>query len=240
MNERLRIALPNGEMKQDVVRFMGDIGFQISPTERGLLIPVGNMPIEFVIVRASDIPRVVNDEKSVIKAGITGSDILWESGFGVEAGEEVPIYELNPKAKKSSLYLGATADFIDYIAEKEEREFGIRDLSGMMLATKYINIARDYMKDQGIGDVEVMHVPGTDEGMQYAYPSCVAVIGIKSSGDTLRANNIQIADQFHDVTVRMIQESAKLSSRDARILGDFKQRIDQATVLNRTVTTAFL
>lgn len=238
--EKLRIALPNGELRKDIVRFMGDVGFEISPTERGLLIPVGNIPIEFVLVRASDVPRVVRDERSVIKAGITGSDILWESGIGKEAGDEVPVYEFNPEAKRSSLYLGASTDFVEYIHEKEEREFVGRDLSKKMLATKYMNIAKDYMRQRKIPDVELLYVPGSDEGMQYAYPSCVALIGIKSSGDTLRANNIQVVDEFHKVTVRMIQESAKLSPRDARVLGDFRERIERTALASRPVATAFL
>lgn len=240
MNERLTIALPNGELKKDVVKFIGDIGFEISPTERGLLIPVGNMPIEFVLVRAGDVPRVVRDERSVVKAGITGSDILWESGIGKEAGDQIPIYELNPEAKRSSLYLGASDDFMDYILEKEERKFVTRDLSGMMLATKYINIARDYIRQQEIKNVEVLYVPGSDEGMQYVYPSCVALIGIKSTGETLRANNVQVVDQFHDVALRMIQESAKLSPKDARVLADFRERMEKAVSLNKPVSSAYL
>lgn len=207
----------------------------LPPCPGGVFIEVRNIPIEFVIFRASDVPKRVLDEKSVVKAGITGSDILWESGIGKEAGDEIPIYELNPEAKRSSLYLGATIDFMDYISKKEERRFAKRDLSGMMLATKYVNIAEDYIRQQKIAGVKVLYTQGSDEAMQFVYPSCVALVGIKSSGNTLRANGIQIIDEFYNVTPRIIQESAKLSPKDARVLGDFRERIAVALQRKRMV-----
>lgn len=240
MNESLRIALPNGELKRDVVRFMGDVGLDITPTERGLFIPVENMPIEFVLVRAGDVPRVVSDDRSMIKVGITGSDILWENGIGKTAGVEVSIYERNPEAKKSSLFFGVSNDFLDYISDRDGENFRPQHMTRMMLATKYVNIAEEYIADKGMEKVDVLYVPGSDEGMQYVYPRCVGVIGIKSTGDTIRANNIEVIDQFHDVTLRMIQEAGKLSPREARVLEDFQETMEQGRLASIPLTTALL
>jgi ATP phosphoribosyltransferase len=239
MNESLRIALPNGELRKDVVSFMGDVGFDISPKERGLLIPVANMPIEFVILRASDVPKVVNDERSQIKAGITGSDILWENGLGKDAGEEMPIYEFNPTAVRSSLYFGVSEEFEGYIVAKEERDFQMRDMNGMMLATKYVNIASEYSRSKRMKNLNILYVPGSDEAMQYVYPECVGVVGIKSTGDTIKANNLNVVDVFHDVTLRMI-DSPTLTPQDVAILDGFRDKIETTILQSRPTTTALL
>ena len=64
---------------------------------------------------------MISDEESGLKAGITGSDILWDSGMGKNAGDEIPIYTLNPSAARSNVYLGATTNFINDVREKKPR-----------------------------------------------------------------------------------------------------------------------
>jgi len=97
--ERLTCGLPKGELEKDILSFIQSIGVNVSTSERNYFIQSDSFPVDFVLIRASDIPRFVQDKTSALKFGITGSDIIWESGMGKDNGEEIPIYELNPYAK---------------------------------------------------------------------------------------------------------------------------------------------
>lgn len=187
------------------------------------------MPVDFIIYRASSIPSLVTDERSSLKAGVTGSDIVWESGMGKDVGEKLPIETLVPNNKKSSLYIGVTEDFYEFATDRlcAFDDPSIRTLSGFMVATKYPNIAAEVLKQEGTHDVEIFQIPGTDEAVQYAF-DCDGVLGIMSSGDTAKANDIIILKTFYDVTVRMIKAAEKLSRRDKEILDDICEFIEIA------------
>lgn len=186
------------------------------------------MPIDFVLMRANSIPGIVNNEQSTIKIGYTGSDILWEAGLGRDAGEELPVSWLNSSAKKSSLYIGITKSFAEYIKNQQAREPRVEDLEGSKVATKFPCIAYQVFTQREINDVEIFPIPGTDEAMQYAFTNCYGILGIKSSGLTTERNEIEVLENFYKVTVRMVQAAEKLTRRDEEILNDLRARIASA------------
>ena len=232
-NERLQIAIPKGELQRDVEKFMGFSGLEFTPFDRSWKVPVANMPIDFVIVRASDIPSIVKSERSNTAVGITGSDILWEAGYGQKYGEEIPIYQAIPDARQSSLYIGATEEFIQGLNVDVPDP---SDLEGQMIATKHPSITRDYFVGKGLNSVEIITVNGNDEAMQYVYEFCKGILGIISSGRTIAANGIRTLDVFYDVTVRMIEEQGKMTKLATDILDDFREKIVVALQRERMVS----
>lgn len=193
------------------------------------------MPIDFVLMRASSIPSVVKAEESKTKAGITGSDILWEATLKVDNGEEIPLYQFNPDAKRSSLYIGITKGFADFVRDQKQREPEAVDLTGSMVATKYPRIANGVLRGYGVRTPIILHVDGTDEAMQYAFPSCIGILGIISSGKTRERNDIEILEIFYDVSLRMVTGVEKLNKKDADILNDFREQIAVALQRRRMV-----
>lgn len=194
------------------------------------------MPIDFVILRASSIPEWVNNERTNLKAGITGSDIIWESGLGKYTGEKIPVEEVLPDAKQSSLFIGVTQDFYDFAVN---RLCGFDDpstyaLKGFTIATKYPNIAQEVLAEKKIDDVNIFPVPGTDEAIQYIM-NCEGIVGIVSSQDTVKANDVQILELFYKVSVKMIEASDKLSRRDKTILDNLRERIELALQRRRMI-----
>lgn len=188
------------------------------------------VPVEIVFMRASEIPAVVKDERSAIKAGLTGSDILWEAGWGKDAGIEVPIYAQDryysgKPEKQPALYIGMVREFMERIRNQKGRSPAAKDLSGYMLATKLPNIAKEYFLERGIQDVELLPVGGTDEAMQYAYPNCYGSLGVINSGRTVEDNEIGILDTFYPVTVRWIQVNSGLNQWEQQVLEDLKDRV---------------
>ncbi|MEK7534755.1 MAG: ATP phosphoribosyltransferase [Patescibacteria group bacterium] len=219
--ERLKCALPKGELEKDVLSFIQSIGIDTSASKRNYLVRADNFPVDFVLIRASDVPRFVQDKASSLKFGITGSDIIWESGMGKDSGEEIPIYELNPDAKKSSLYLGVTQLFKRYL---QRIDVEIQDLQNSRVATKLPRIAGEYFTKKGI-ETKLLFVPGADEAMQYLFPDCNAILGVISSGETARANNIDVLDIFYDVSLRFIADADKMTPIDVNILNEFREKI---------------
>jgi len=234
--ERVSIALPTGELQKDVLRFMQTIGLDLSAREpRRYIIPVGNMPIDFVLIRASSIPTCVTDERSNAVAGITGSDILWESGLDRGSGQEIPIYNLNPNAKQSSLYIGVTDRFTGFIRREKNRDPEISDISGQTIATKYVAVTKDFTRERSIENTTVYPIPGTDEAVQYIFPDYNAILGIISSGNTVKANYIQPLEIFYKVVVRLIEATDKMTLGQSNILNDLRDRIAVALQSTRMI-----
>lgn len=193
------------------------------------------MPIDFVIMRASSIPFIVKTEGSLPKVGITGSDILWEATEEIDTGEEMPLYELNPNAKRASLYVGMTKNFADYVRSEKSRQPAISDLTGAMVATKYPRIANGILRGYGVRTPMIFPIPGTDEAVQYAFPNCLGLVGTIGSGKTTKANDIEILDVFYNVSVRMMQAAEKLNARDVGILDDFREQVYVAMQRRRMI-----
>lgn len=234
--ERIKIALPSGELEQDVIRFMQAIGLDLNLVPRRYLVEVENMPIDFVIIRASSIPAFVKDSRSKLKAGITGSDIIWESGMEKGTGEEVPISTLIPNAKRSSLYIGMTKAFADSIRSNKRKEPQIPDLSETMIATKYPRIATDTLREYCPGLPTIYAVAGADEALQFVFPDyCVGIVGIIASGMTREANGVEVLKKFYDVTIQMIETGEKLTLQDISILNDLRNRIAVAIQRRRDI-----
>jgi ATP phosphoribosyltransferase len=223
MKERLRIAIPNGELEKGVLGAVKSLGLEFQEPGREYLIFVENMPVDFVVLRASDIPSFVTDDRSSVKAGVTGSDILWEAGFGKNAGMEIPYQNRNDR--NPGLFIGVTEDFAEKIQNESQRFPTPRDLANQMLATKFPNIANEYLVDKQISNVRVERVAGKIEAMQHVYWDCVGLIDVVESGRTRIANQIIELDRFYEVTVRMIEAVDRLNSLERGILEDLKEKI---------------
>ena len=223
-----------------------DLVYHLPLVTGGIFIEVENMPLDFVLIRASSIPEMVNDPNSTLKAGITGSDIIWEAGMterrkslpprndlkqflsadNRDFGEERPLYFLNPNTKRASLYIGVTQSFARAIREEKDRKVVVEDLEEEMVATKYERIASEVFAEREILGVSFLKASGTDEAMQYVFPNCPGILGITSSGKSVEVNQIEILEILHQVTVHMIKAGDKLTRRDTEILYDIRSRIN--------------
>lgn len=201
--------------------------FILMPFLDGIFIEVKNMPLDLAIIRASEVPERVFDPRSKLKAGVTGNDIIWES-MGKDFAEkslELPIYDLNPRAKKSRLYIGVTKEFANYIRSKRQRAPIIEDLSGETVATKYPRIAKDVFTERSIDNVKFESGGGRIEALQYGYSDWFGILEVRESGRTAERNNIEILEIFYQVTIRLIENADKLTRKDLEILNDLKELI---------------
>lgn len=253
--ERTRIALPSGELEGNVSRFLRDVGLEFAMTPKGYLLPVENMPLDFVIVRASSVPRFVYAPSSVsrIVAGVTGSDIVWEAGFGKDAGEQLPIEDFYPRATQPSLFIGVTSGFQKKIRDAYDRGAAEGDLGGKMLVTKFPRISGDYLAEKNMmsvtyeawegnryqrndpQEVVIWADAGKTEAAQYALYDCEGIIDVVDSGQTIAANGIEELERFYTVTTRMIETAEKMNVQDRVVLDDLRNKIYVALQARRIV-----
>jgi ATP phosphoribosyltransferase len=124
-----------------------------------------------MLVRAADVPEYVQD--GVVDCGITGADLVRESGAEVD--------EL--------VALGFGSCTLEAAVPTESRAGGLDDLDGLRVATVYPRLAAELLRELGI-DVELVRVTGSVE-VAPRLGLADAIVDLVSSGSTLRTNGLR-------------------------------------------------
>jgi ATP phosphoribosyltransferase len=172
MRDRLRLAIPNkGRLHDATLGLLHDAGLVFEATDRSLVARVQNHPLDILFVRTNDVIEFVND--GVAEAGITGGDILAESGI------ELPVLRQLGYGR-CRLVAAAPAD-APYEA--------IADLAGARVATSHPNVARRFFVAQDI-PVEVVPLSGAVE-VAPRLGLADAIVDLVSTGSTLAMNGLR-------------------------------------------------
>jgi ATP phosphoribosyltransferase len=166
----VRIAVPSkGRLREPSIQLLHDAGLgPETPGDRALAFPCRNAPVEALLVRADDVPEYVQD--GVVECGITGLDIVRESGANVT--------EL--------LHLGFGACSLQAAVPAESDMQSIEDLRGVRIATSFPRLARELMP----GPIDLVDVHGSVE-LAPRLGLADAIVDLVSSGSTLRTNGLR-------------------------------------------------
>ena len=146
--------------------------------------------VELVLLSAGEIPRELAAGR--IHLGVTGSDLVreklaaWDSqvdevqlmGFG-----HADLIIAVPKCWVDV----DTLDDLDAAAAAFRKVHGFR----MRVATKYHRLVREFLRDNGVADYQLVDSQGATEGT-VKNETAEAVADITSSGETLRANHLKL------------------------------------------------
>ncbi len=124
-----------------------------------------------MLVRAADIPEYVQD--GVVDCGITGADLVEESGVSVDV----------------LLGLGFGACTLEAAVPSEASARTLEDLAGCRVATVYPSLAERLLAERGI-EVELVRVTGSVE-VAPRLGLADAIVDLVSSGSTLRTNGLR-------------------------------------------------
>jgi len=165
----MRIAVPSkGRLREPAIELLHDAGLgPETPGDRALAFPCRNAPVEGLLVRADDIPEYVQD--GVVDCGITGIDIVRESGTSVT--------EL--------VRLGFGACSLEAAVPNESPVQTMAGLAGARVATSFPRLARRLLPD-----VELVDVHGSVE-LAPRLGLADAIVDLVSSGSTLRTNGLR-------------------------------------------------
>ncbi|WP_458792421.1 ATP phosphoribosyltransferase [Yoonia sp. MH D7] len=165
--------------------------------------------VELVLLSAGEIPRELAAGR--IHLGVTGSDLVreklahWETrvheialmGFG---GADLII------AVPQSWVDVDTLDDLDAAAAAFRAKHGFR----MRIATKYHRLVREFLRDSGVADYQLVDSQGATEGV-VKNETAEAIADITSTGETLRANGLKI---IHDGLIHASQATLFRGKRD--------------------------
>lgn len=166
MPDMLRIAVPNkGQLSEPAVQMLGEAGYRQRKSSRDLVLVDPDNNTEFFFLRPKDIAVYVGE--GILQAGITGRDMLLDSG--------APVDEVLPLG-----FGGSTFRF----AAPGGAQMKVSDLNGKRIATSFDGLLSAYLKEQGV-DARVIHLDGAVESsVQLGVADAVA--DVVSTGTTLR------------------------------------------------------
>lgn len=149
--------------------------------------------VELVLLSAGEIPREL--AAGHIHLGVTGSDLVREK----LADWQTQVVELAPMGfGHADLIIAVpaawadveTLDDLDAVAAAFRAQHGFR----LRIATKYHRLVREFLREQGVADYQLVDSQGATEGTVKNL-TAEAVADITSSGETLRANHLKILDR---------------------------------------------
>ena len=153
-----------------------------------------------ITMRPSDVPTYV--EAGAADVGITGKDVLREQA-------EREVVELLDLGYGGCTMVLATVDGPDP-AEEALRRFGV-----VRVATKYKNIARDYLERTG-RQAEIVEVKGSVE-LAPLTGMVEAIVDLTATGNTLRENGLIVREEIVHCTARLIANPVAHKLKSAAI-----------------------
>lgn len=146
--------------------------------------------VELVLLSAGEIPRELAAGR--IHLGVTGSDLVrdklgdWESQVGELATLGFGHADLIIAVPRAWVDV-ETLDDLDAAASDFRAEHGFR----LRIATKYHHLVREYLKEMGVADYQLVDSQGATEGT-VKNETAEAIADITSSGETMRANHLKV------------------------------------------------
>ncbi len=192
----LKLGVPSkGRLMEKTFDWFGSrgIGLRKAGSDREYAGAVDGIEgVELVLLSAGEIPRELASGN--IHLGVTGSDLVREK----LANWETRVTELAPMGFGGADLVIAvpklwvdvsTLDDLDAAAAAFRRTHGFR----LRIATKYHRLVRDFLRENGVADYQLIDSQGATEGT-VKNETAEAIADITSTGETLRANGLKILD----------------------------------------------
>jgi ATP phosphoribosyltransferase len=171
-NGRLTLAVPaKGRMAEPALRLCADAGLAFEASDRALLVPCENAPVDLLLVRPADIPEYVQD--GVVHLGITGANLVAEA-----AADVVMLAEL-----------GFARCTLEAAVPEDAPQRELADLDGLRVATAYPVSTRSLLAERGV-DAELVPVSGSVEAAP-RLGLADAIVDLVSTGSTASANGLR-------------------------------------------------
>ncbi len=208
----ITLALSKGRIFDETLPLLKAAGIEVledPEKSRKLILATSQPDVRVVIVRASDVPTYV--QYGGADLGVTGLDTLIEhsADWGGGAGLYQP---LDLRIAKCRVSVAVRADF-DYAS-------AVRQGSRLRVATKYVNIAREFFAAKGV-HVDLIKLYGSME-LAPLTGLADAIVDLVSTGNTLKANNLVEVERIMDISSRLVvnQAALKLKREPIRLVID--------------------
>lgn len=200
----LTIALSKGRILKDTLPLLKSAGIELlenPDVSRKLILDTNHDDIKIVVIRAADVPTYV--QFGAADLGVAGKDVLME-----ENGSE--LYELlDLGIARCRLAVAEPAG----MAREDDPDSWRR----LRIATKYVNITREYFAAKGI-QTDIIKLYGSMELAPLA-GLCDRIVDLVSTGNTLKANGLVEVEHIADISTRLVANKASMKMKQAKIKG---------------------
>jgi ATP phosphoribosyltransferase len=234
MSAPLVIAVPaKGRLQENAEAFFARAGLRLQKPRgareyRGAIV---NLPgVEVAYLSAAEIAGQL--AQGAVHLGVTGEDLLREMIPGVDRrvvmieGLGFGFANVVVAVPQAWIDVHSMADLDDVATA-----FRLRHDRKMRVATKYVNLTRDFFSAQGIVDYRIVESSGATEGAPAA-GSAELIVDITTTGTTLAANGLKVVD---DGTI--LKSQANLVAARAASWGDTERELARR-ILDRIAAQA--
>ena len=182
----IHIALAKGRIHKVVMKYLAESGYDFptySEESRKLIFEDAKGQLKVTLVKSPDVAVYV--ERGAADVGIVGKDVLIEEAPGAD------VYEV------MDLGIGRCRMAVAGIAGKK-----VDMTKRITIGTKYPRIARSYF-EANHHSVDIIKLSGSVELAPIVGLSDV-IVDIVETGNTLKANGLEVLKYFMDFSARMI------------------------------------
>ncbi|MBA3582609.1 MAG: ATP phosphoribosyltransferase [Gammaproteobacteria bacterium] len=191
----LTLALSKGRILDDTLPLLAKAGIRLvddPKVSRKLILDTDNPFVKLVVIRAADVPTYV--QYGAADVGVVGKDVLMEHGG---AG----LYEpLDLKIARCRLMVAGKPGVTE-------------DRTRLRVATKYVNITREYFAKQG-RQVECIKLYGSME-LAPLVGLADLIVDLVDTGNTLKANGLEAKEKIADISSRLVVNKASMKMKHA-------------------------
>ncbi|RKZ49124.1 MAG: ATP phosphoribosyltransferase [Gammaproteobacteria bacterium] len=196
MSDNITIAVSKGRIFKDAMPLLAAL--DIYPTEapettRKLILETNRPEVKIIIVRATDVPTYV--EYGAADIGIAGKDVLLE-------------YNGNGLYEPLDLKIAQCRMVVAELKNSRNEDRGGRK----RIATKYVNIARNYFASQG-KQVEIIKLYGSME-LAPVLGLADQIVDLVDTGNTLKANGLVEVETITDISSRLIVNKGAMKMKN--------------------------
>lgn len=193
-NGRLTLAVPaKGRMAEPALRLCADAGLSFEVTERSLVVPCANAPVDLLLVRPSDIPEYAQD--GVVDLGITGANLVAEADADVI----------------TLAALGFARCSLEAAVPVDAPQQDVAGLDGLRVATAYPVSTRRLLAEQGV-EFELVPVSGSVEATP-RLGLADAIVDLVSTGSTMSANGLRPVGRLLESQAVLVGGRAAVGAR---------------------------
>ena len=232
----LKLGVPSkGRLMEKTFDWFADRGIDMrrSGSDREYAAQVDGADVDLVLLSAGEIPRELQAGR--IHLGVTGSDLVRER---IPAWHEV-VKELQPMGFGfADLIIAVPAFWVDVNSlddlDAAAADFRSRHGHRLRIATKYHRLVREFLRDAGVADYQLVDSQGATEGTVKNL-TAEAIADITSTGDTLRANHLKILSDgeiLKSEAVVYVTRAAERDPQTSELLKAFEARLAAGPSLN--------
>ncbi|MCZ7588175.1 MAG: ATP phosphoribosyltransferase [Gaiella sp.] len=193
-NGRLTLAVPaKGRIAEPALRLCADAGLSFEVTERSLVVPCANAPVDLLLVRPSDIPEYAQD--GVVDLGITGANLVAEADADVI----------------TLAALGFARCSLEAAVPVDAPQQDVAGLDGLRVATAYPVSTRRLLAEQGV-EFELVPVSGSVEATP-RLGLADAIVDLVSTGSTMSANGLRPVGRLLESQAVLVGGRAAVGAR---------------------------